>query len=39
MDIINTLYFSGVTITTLGYGNISPIHWFPQFLSVIINAD
>lgn len=34
LDVINTLYFSGVTITTLGYGDISPIHWFPQFLSV-----
>jgi hypothetical protein len=21
-----------VTITTLGYGDITPIHWFPQFL-------
>ncbi|WP_321405021.1 potassium channel family protein [Maridesulfovibrio sp.] len=28
------LYFSGVTITTLGYGDISPTHWWPQFLSV-----
>jgi voltage-gated potassium channel len=28
------LYFSGVTITTLGYGDISPEHWYPQFLTV-----
>lgn len=27
-------YFSGVTITTLGYGDITPVHWFPQFLTV-----
>ncbi|WP_271911572.1 potassium channel family protein [Vreelandella alkaliphila] len=27
-------YFSGVTITTLGYGDITPSHWFPQFLTV-----
>ena len=33
-DIVNALYFSGVTITTLGYGDITPIHWFPQFLTV-----
>ncbi|MBF4436194.1 two pore domain potassium channel family protein [Vibrio anguillarum] len=31
---IDALYFSGVTITTLGYGDISPSHAFPQFLSV-----
>lgn len=34
LDITNTLYFSGVTITTLGYGDITPVHWYPQFLSV-----
>lgn len=33
-DIMEALYFSGVTITTLGYGDISPINWFPQFLTV-----
>ena len=27
-------YFSGVTITTLGYGDITPAHWFSQFLTV-----
>nr|WP_303245987.1 potassium channel family protein [Salinivibrio sp. EAGSL] len=31
---IDALYFSGVTITTLGYGDISPRYAFPQFLSV-----
>ncbi|WP_280570852.1 potassium channel family protein [Chromohalobacter sp. 296-RDG] len=29
-----SIYFSGVTITTLGYGDITPSHWFPQFLTV-----
>ena len=33
-DIESNIYFSGVTITTLGYGDISPRHWFPQFLTV-----
>jgi voltage-gated potassium channel len=33
-DIESSIYFSGVTITTLGYGDISPSHWFPQFLTV-----
>jgi len=33
-DVVNALYLSGVTITTLGYGDITPIHWFPQFLTV-----
>ena len=28
------LYFSGVTITTLGYGDFSPKYWVAQFLSV-----
>jgi len=27
-------YFSGVTITTLGYGDISPIYWMPKFLVI-----
>ncbi|KZN14883.1 potassium channel family protein [Marinomonas sp. TW1] len=31
---IEALYFSGVTITTLGYGDISPTHGFAQFLSI-----
>lgn len=34
LNIIDTLYFSGVTVTTLGYGDITPTHWFSQFLSV-----
>ena len=28
------LYFSGVTITTLGYGDFSPKYWIAQVLSV-----
>lgn len=32
--ILESGYFSGVTITTLGYGDITPVHWFPQFLTV-----
>lgn len=34
LSLVDSLYFSGVTITTLGYGDISPIHWFPKFLTV-----
>ncbi|WP_407531819.1 potassium channel family protein [Vibrio parahaemolyticus] len=34
LNILEATYFSGVTITTLGYGDISPIKWFSQFLSV-----
>lgn len=34
LNIIQATYFSGVTITTLGYGDISPELWFSQFLSV-----
>ncbi|WP_429138702.1 potassium channel family protein [Aeromonas allosaccharophila] len=34
LNIIEAMYFSGVTITTLGYGDISPENWFSQFLSV-----
>ena len=33
-SIAEAVYFSGVTITTLGYGDISPTHWYPQFLTV-----
>lgn len=33
-NIIESLYFSGVTITTLGYGDIHPIHPIPQLLTV-----
>ncbi|MDP2209176.1 MAG: ion channel [Bacteroidota bacterium] len=32
--IIESVYFSGVTIVTLGYGDITPNHWIPQLLSV-----
>jgi len=32
--VAESIYFSGVTITTLGYGDISPAHWFPQLLTV-----
>ncbi|WP_122559172.1 potassium channel family protein [Pseudomonas viridiflava] len=30
----DALYFSGVTITTLGYGDISPAHFISKFLSI-----
>lgn len=33
-SIFDTIYFSGVTITTLGYGDISPNHWYPKLLTV-----
>lgn len=33
-EITKALYFSGVTITTLGYGDISPNHWYPQLLVI-----
>jgi len=33
-SILDALYFSGVTITTLGYGDFSPNHFVPQFLVV-----
>lgn len=32
--VIESLYFSGVTITTLGYGDIRPNHPIPQLLTV-----
>ena len=28
------LYFSGATITTIGYGDFAPQHWIPQLLSI-----
>ncbi|MCW4629673.1 MULTISPECIES: potassium channel family protein [Marinomonas] len=34
LNIIQATYFSGVTITTLGYGDIYPKQWFSQFLSI-----
>ncbi len=33
-SMIDALYFSGVTITTLGYGDYSSVHFVPQFLVV-----
>lgn len=33
-SIIEAIYFSGVTITTLGYGDFSPSHPLAQFLTV-----
>jgi len=33
-NIFDSIYFSGVTITTLGYGDISPKHALPQLLSI-----
>jgi voltage-gated potassium channel len=32
--ITDAIYFSGITITTTGYGDITPCHWYPQFLSI-----
>ena len=32
--IIDAIYYSGVTITTLGYGDYSPVHWTNRFLAV-----
>ena len=31
---IDALYYSGVTITTLGYGDFSPTQWYTELLSV-----
>ena len=31
---VQGVYFSGITITTLGYGEIHPIHWLPQILTI-----
>ncbi len=33
-SMFEAVYFSGVTITTLGYGDISPAHLVPQLLTV-----
>jgi len=33
-NILESLYFSGVTITTIGYGDITPTCWVPQLLTV-----
>jgi voltage-gated potassium channel len=33
-DILTSIYFSGVTISTLGYGEIHPTMWVSQFLAL-----
>lgn len=33
-SVLEAIYFSGVTITTIGYGDISPSIWFIQLLTV-----
>jgi len=33
-SITEAIYFSGATITTTGYGDITPCHWYPQFMSI-----
>lgn len=33
-SIADAIYFSGVTITTTGYGDITPCHWYPQFMTI-----
>ncbi|GEA25180.1 potassium channel family protein [Vibrio harveyi] len=33
-SILEAIYFSGVTITTVGYGDISPSYWLLQFITV-----
>ncbi len=32
--IFDFIYFSGVTITTLGYGDTIPAHWYPKLLTI-----
>jgi len=34
LSMTDFIYYSGVTITTTGYGDVTPKHWLPQFLSV-----
>jgi voltage-gated potassium channel len=34
LKITESIYYSGITITTTGYGDITPINWYPQFLAV-----
>jgi hypothetical protein len=31
-DILTSVYFSGTTISTLGYGEFLPVHWVSRFL-------
>ncbi|WP_316675002.1 potassium channel family protein [uncultured Tolumonas sp.] len=33
-SIIEAIYFSAVTITTIGYGDISPVNWFVQLITI-----
>ncbi|HEX8695035.1 MAG TPA: potassium channel family protein [Longimicrobium sp.] len=33
-NVVEAVYYSGVTIATIGYGDISPKHWFPQLLTL-----
>ena len=33
-NVLSAIYFSGVTIATIGYGDIHPIYWFPQLLAI-----
>jgi Ion channel. len=35
IGIVDALYLSGITIATIGYGDITPIHWLAKFLVVI----
>lgn len=35
ITIIDAIYFSGVTITTLGYGDIQPVFWITKILSIL----
>jgi hypothetical protein len=34
-EFVNALYFSGVTITTLGYGDVLPHSWYAKLLCLI----
>lgn len=31
---MEAFYFSGVTLATLGYGDITPVHWVSRLLAV-----
>ena len=33
-SITDATYFSGITITTTGYGDFTPSNWYPQFLAI-----
>lgn len=35
LSLFDFMYYSVVTITTLGYGDIRPVHWAPRLLSMI----